>query len=108
MPQEAQPSRFAPFLCQKKLSRGRLPHFETRCRALLNEWHNPRDTMCQRMHPRVRYKCRHEVEQLSYIVQCSDAKERGSDCEDPTDNYSLGISSKKGDCPDCEESDGET
>jgi hypothetical protein len=56
------------------------------------------------MHPRVRYTCHHEVEQLPYIVKCDEAEETGSECEDPADNYNLGISSKRGKCPDCEES----
>lgn len=60
--------------------------------------------MCQRMHPRVRYACGHEVEQLPYIAKCKEAEESGSECEKPTDNYNLGMSSKKGKCPDCEES----
>ncbi|KAF2249599.1 hypothetical protein BU26DRAFT_519619 [Trematosphaeria pertusa] len=57
--------------------------------------------MCQRMHPRVKYACGHEVEQYPYIQQCDEAKQRGSDCTNPTDNYSLGMSSRKGKCPDC-------
>ncbi|KXH32718.1 hypothetical protein CNYM01_13006, partial [Colletotrichum nymphaeae SA-01] len=56
-----------------------------------------------KMHPRVKHSCGHEVEQTSYIVQCDEAKDRGSDCSDPTDNYSLGMSSKKNPCPDCSE-----
>jgi hypothetical protein len=66
-------------------------------------FYNARDAMCQRMHPRVRYVCRHEVEQQPYIVKCEEAEDRGSECENPKDNYNMGISSKKGNCPDCEE-----
>ena len=60
------------------------------------------ESMCQRMRPRLKYACGHEVEPYPYIVQCNEAKERGSDCANPKDNYSLGMSSKKGKCPDCE------
>ncbi|KAI1395205.1 hypothetical protein F4819DRAFT_479056 [Hypoxylon fuscum] len=58
--------------------------------------------MCQRMHPRTKYSCGHEVEELPYIQQCSEAEGRGSDCDNPVDNWSFGMSSKRGKCPDCE------
>jgi hypothetical protein len=54
------------------------------------------------MHPRVKYACGHEVEQLPYIQRCQAANEKDSDCANPKDNYNLGMSSRKGKCPDCE------
>ncbi|KAK4095856.1 hypothetical protein N658DRAFT_81891 [Parathielavia hyrcaniae] len=34
--------------------------------------------MCQRMHPKVKYACGHEVEQLPYIVKSDEAEEYSS------------------------------
>lgn len=59
-------------------------------------------TMCQRMHPKVRHACGNSLilsRNFTYIARRDAAKARGSDsgsdCPNPKDNYSLGISCEK-------------
>jgi hypothetical protein len=35
------------------------------------------------------------------VVECPEAKERGSECENPVPNYSMGMKSLAGKCPNC-------
>lgn len=58
--------------------------------------------MCQQIMPRAKHRdCGHEIEEQSFVVECPEAKERGSECENPEPNYSMGMKSLAGKCPDC-------
>jgi len=64
--------------------------------------------MCQEVMPRTKHRgCGHEIEELPFVVECEDAKNRGSQCEAPKPNHSMGMKTLSGKCPDCEAKDKE-
>ncbi len=58
--------------------------------------------MCQEMMPRAKHRgCGHEIEEQRVVVECGDARERGSRCEVLKLNYSMGMKTLPGKCPNC-------